>query len=98
MENLRPANARPHVLVDNAAFGVADPARVFVGRPRPLGRERVLYALPLDPGPALLRPPTVIRNAAFLADPSPALVGHEAIWVSRMLVATPTEDTRQISP
>ena len=94
MENLRPTNARPTVVVDPAARGIADPSSVLVGRDRPLGRERLLYALALDPGPALLRPPTVVRSAAFVADPSPYLIGREAIWVARMLVAVPAEDTR----
>jgi hypothetical protein len=55
-----------------------------------------LYALPLDPGPALLRPPTLLRDpgSAIVGDPNPVIVGLEAIWVSRMLIALPTEDTR----
>lgn len=98
MEHLRHPSARPSVVVDPAAFGVVDPARDFVGRPGPLGRERVLSALPLDPGPALLSPPTVIRDpgAAFLADPDGALIGVAAVWVSRMLTARWTEDTRRL--
>ena len=55
-----------------------------------------MYALPLDPGPALLQPATVIRDPgpAFVADPSPALIGVPAIWVARFLTALPSEDTR----
>ena len=96
MDNLRPPNSRPTVIVDPAAFGVIDPSSNFIGQPQPLGRERVLYALPLDPGPALLRPPTVIRDPgpAFVADTNPALIGVPAIWVARFLTALPTEDTR----
>lgn len=85
------------MVVDPAAFGVVDPARSFVGRPGPLGRERVLFALPLDPGPALLSPPTVVRDpgASYLADPDGALIGEAAVWVERMLTARWTEDTRR---
>jgi hypothetical protein len=96
VENLRPTNSRPVIVVDPAGDGVADPSRVFVGRPRPLGRDRLLYALALDPGPALLRPPTLLRDpgSAVVADPNPIVVGREALWVNRMLVALPSEDTR----
>jgi hypothetical protein len=96
VENLRPTNSRPVIVVDPAAHGVADPARVFVGRPQPLGRERLLYALPLDPGPALLSAATLIRapGAALIADPQGTLTGEAPVWVSRMLTALPGEDTR----
>lgn len=99
MENLRHTSLRPAVVVDPAAFGVVDPNRTFVGRPAPLGRERVVFALPLDPGPALLQPPTVLRDdgPAFLADPQGNLIGEPATWVSRMLTARWTEDTRRLA-
>lgn len=86
-------------MVDPAAFGVIDPASVtLVGRPGPFGRERLLYALPLAPGPALLSPPTVVRDpgAAYLADPDGALIGVAGVWVDRMLTVRPTEDTRRL--
>jgi hypothetical protein len=99
MEHLRHPSPRPSVVVDPAAFGVVAPADgSFVGLPGPLGRERVMSALPLDPGPALLSPPTVVRDAssAFLADPDGALIGEAAVWVNRMLTARWTEDTRRL--
>jgi hypothetical protein len=85
-------------VVDPAAFGVVDPSPAFVGRPGPLGRERVMSALPLNPGPALLSPPYVVRDAgsSFLADPDGALIGEPAVWVNRMLTARWTEDTRRL--
>ena len=85
-------------MVDPAAFGVVDPTRTFVGRDGPFGRERVVSALPLDPGPSLLSPPTVVRDAgsAYLADPDGALIGDPALWVDRMLTARWTEDTRRL--
>ena len=98
MEHLRHPSDRPSVVVDPADFGVVDPTANFVGRPGPFGRERVVSALPLDPGPALLSPPTVVRDAgsAFLADPDGALIGEAAVWVDRILTARWTEDTRRL--
>lgn len=98
VENLRHTSLRPAVVVDPAAFGVVDPARTFVGRSAPFGRERCLCALPLEPGPSLLSPPTVLRDpgAAFLADPDGTLIGVAAVWVDRMLTARWTEDTRRL--
>lgn len=97
MEHLRHPSSRPAVVVDPAAFGVVDSTGQFVGRQGPFGRERVLFALPLDPGPALLSPPVVVHDpgSSFLADPDGALIGVEAAWVSRMLSARWTEDTRR---
>jgi hypothetical protein len=99
MSFLRGPSPRPSVVVDPAAFGVVDPASAsFLGRPGPFGRERVMSALPLDPGPALLSPPTVVHDAgsAYLADPDGALIGDPAVWVERMLTARWTEDTRRL--
>lgn len=98
MSFLRGPSPRPSVVVDPAAFGVVDPTRTFVGLPGPFGRERVMSALPLDPGPALLSPPTVVHDAGsnFLADPDDNLIGEPAVWVSRMLTARWTEDTRRL--
>jgi hypothetical protein len=98
MEHLRHPSSRPAVVVDPAAFGIVDPTGGFLGRPGPLGRERVMSALPLDPGPALLSPPTVVHDAgsSFLADPDGALIGDPAVWVGRMLTARWTEDTRRL--
>ena len=86
-------------MVDPAAYGVLDPtSAAIVGRPGPFGRERVMSALPLEPGPALVSPPTVVHDAGstYLADPDGALIGDPAVWVSRMLTARWTEDTRRL--
>jgi hypothetical protein len=99
MEHLRHPSDRPAVVVDPAAFGVGFPPSPgqVIGRPGPFGRERVMSALPLDPGPCLLSPPIVVRDAgsAYLADPDGALIGEAAVWVDRMLTARWTEDTRR---
>jgi hypothetical protein len=99
VENLRHPSLSPSVVVDPAAFGVVAPDSAFVGRPALLGRERVLFALPLDPGPALLSPPIVVRDpgSAYLADPDGALIGVAATWVSRMQTARWVEDTRRLA-
>ena len=98
MEHLRHPSPRPAVVVDPAAYGVVDPIRTFIGRPAPLGRERCLFALPLDPGPALVSPPTVLRDpgSAYVADPEGALIGVPAVWIGRILTARWTEDTRRL--
>lgn len=87
------------MVVDPADFGVVDSNHSFVGRSGPLGRERVVFALPLAPGPALLSPPTVLRDpgSSYVADPDGALIGVPATWVSRMLTARWTEDTRRLA-
>ena len=94
---LRHPSDRPSVVVDPAAFGVGIPPGNVVGRPGPFGRERVMSALPLDPGPTLLSPPTVVHDAgsAFLADADGNLIGDPAVWVQRMLTARWVEDTRR---
>ena len=98
MSFLRHPSPRPSVVVDPAAYGVVDPTRTFVGRDGPFGRERVMSALPLEPGHALLAPPTVVHDggSAYLADPDGALIGEAAVWVDRMLTARFTEDTRRL--
>jgi hypothetical protein len=57
-----------------------------------------MSALPLNPGPALLSPPTFVRDpgSSYLADPDGALIGEAAVWVNRMLTARWTEDTRRL--
>jgi hypothetical protein len=95
---LRHPSDRPSVVVDPAAFGVVDPStNSTIGRPGPFGRERLMSALPLDPGPALLSPPSVLHDPgpAYLADADGSLIGEPAVWVERMLTARSTEDTRR---
>jgi hypothetical protein len=59
-----------------------------------------VWALPLNPGPQFL------RNASLVAAPSGSMtvigdnlraaLGKDTILVSRMLIATPAEDTRSM--
>lgn len=100
MANVGPPNARPTVVVDGNSKSVLDPSINSVGAPRPLGRERLVWALPLNPGPAFL------RNASLVAAPSGQMtaigdsltvaLGGDVVLVSRMLIATPAEDTRSM--
>ena len=95
---LRHPSDRPSIIVDPAAFDVGiRPPPSIVGRPGPFGRERVMSALPLDPGPALLSPSTAVHDhgSSFLADPDGNVIGEPAVWVGRMLTARWTEDTRR---
>lgn len=97
MQHLRHPSSRPAVIVDPAAFGIADPtSTTIVGRPGPFGRQRIVSALPMEP--TLLSPPAVVRDpgSAYLADPDGALIGEPAVWVSRMLTGRWTEDTRRL--
>lgn len=98
MQHLRHPSVRPAILADSAGFGVADSSTNLIGRNNPLGRERVLMALPLDPGPQLLEPDELVRDsgAAYLADTSGAVIGGGPVRVSRMLSARLVGDTRRL--
>ena len=82
---------RPELIVGLTA-PVVDPQGAQIGMPGPSGRERVLTALPLNKdGPRQLEGGLVIAAV----DPSGSLVGeNDSVWVSRMLTAERTEDTR----
>ena len=86
---------RPELLV-GLTPPVVDPQGAHIGFTGPLGRERVLTTLPLNgSGPQQLEGATVVANGYTLADPSGNLIGeNNAVWVSRMLTAERTEDTR----
>jgi len=99
MENLWNLSDRPDVVVSERPDSVVDPStKTRVGIPAPLGRRRVLFALPLENGPVQLVAPALVRDdqAVFLADPSGTLIGKPAVRVSRMLAARWTEDTRRL--
>lgn len=90
MDISRPPSGRPTIVVDSqgrAVIGVGDSQ---LGRPGPLGRERLVFALPLDPGPCLLEQPTIVTGVG-------PPIGSAPIWVSRMLTARWVEDTRRLA-
>ena len=101
MDQLRPVSPRPELLVSDQSERTEDPGNTQVGfRGSPLGRERVVFALPTNgagSGPVQLTAGmTVQGDGARLADPSGAVVGvTSSVWVHRMVSAPPTQDTRR---
>jgi hypothetical protein len=105
MRPLRNLSARPELIVDDFNVRVGDPSsRTAVGKPGPLGRGRIVSALPiaggpLGGGPHLLRPPEVLRdnNGFLLTDGDRNVIGMGPLRVHRMVTARWTEDTRRIA-
>lgn len=93
VENSRPPSPRPSVVVDDHSGILGDSAGAAIGMDRPYGRERVLFALPLEPGPALLEATVTVG----LVDTDGNPVGLQPVWVSRMATARWVEDTRRLS-
>ena len=67
--------------------------------PGPFGRERCVYALPLNDNPPMLRAGKVLQDSegSFIADPNGVLVGVAEVWIARLLEARWTEDTRRLA-
>lgn len=84
----------PQRLVDHNGIGLS------VGIDGPLGRERVVSALPLNKtsGPVLLEAAQVLHDVGlcYLADPDGNLIGTPPIVVHRMLSARFVTDTRRL--
>jgi hypothetical protein len=102
MKPLRIPSLRPALLVDPRGFRVNDPATVsLVGKPAPFGRERVLFALPLNgSGPVQIAPAVVWHDpdGHHIADVMRDLIGsREQVWCHRMLRARWTQDTRRLA-
>jgi hypothetical protein len=100
---LRPLSARPEVVVDSTAPALAlvtDQTTQLAAQSGPLGRDRVVSALPLNrnSGTCILKPPLVLRdNGDFvIVDPDGNVIGADGIRVYRMLSATKTIDTRRL--
>ena len=89
---------RPELLVGLTPV-VGEPAgATLVGRAGPRGRDRMLFALPLNgAGPVeVIRGRTVTAVGARLADADGALIGDRGtLWIHRLLSAAATEDTRR---
>ena len=78
---------------------------IEVGKPGPLGRERVIFALPFNthgndsiPGFQYPAPQTTVDfHHNFVAEPDATIVGRAGTWIPRLLVALWTEDTRRLA-
>lgn len=94
---LRKPSPRPLILVDERGRAVAAPGDgARVGRPGPLGRERLLFALPL--AWAELDRGVMLDVAGPLdADSAGAVTGKGRVYVPRMLHARWVADTRRLS-
>jgi hypothetical protein len=72
-----------------------------IGRLGPWGRERCLYALPLNNyGPVQIVPHGWVRDedSTQVAAPDDTIVGtHGPVWVHRFLAARWVEDTRRLA-
>lgn len=101
MDALRGLSSRPYVVVDERGRSVGEGASTSsrIGLDGPLGRERCLYALPLNgSGPVQWWPHVVIRDqgSVQLADSSGNVIGEGAVWISRLLTARWVEDSRRL--
>ena len=96
---LRGPSARPELVVSEYRTSVYEPVNeTVVGFAGPLGRYRVVAALPLGSGPQTLLPEQVVHDedTSYVCDPNGYLLGFPGIRVSRMLTARWTEDTRRL--
>lgn len=101
MKPLRDLSARPELVVGNPdAARLVDPTdQSSIGIAGPFGRERCLYALPLGGvGAQQYVPALLVRDydSSQLADPDSFVVGVDGLWISRLLFARWTEDTRRL--
>lgn len=90
--------ARPELVVGAISESVVDPLGNRLAFAGPLGRDRVLMALPLKEGPKLIQPARVLKDSAtYVIDPDGNLIGEsDPVWVQRLLPATVTLDTRRL--
>ena len=98
MTQLRHLSQRPTLLVDERNRKVQDPpSKSLVGRPNPLGRSRIVFAIPM--GPLQIITPQVVHDhdGCFIADPDGNLIGKDKVVVHRMLTARWTLDTRRLA-
>jgi hypothetical protein len=100
MDSLRNLSSRPEILVDNQGFRLTDLERACVGITAPLGRDRLVTALPTNGGgPVLIEPATVLCGPDLftLADLDGNMIGEPALWVHRLLYARWVDDTRRLT-
>ena len=100
MRPLRPGSWRPELVVDDHAHRLWDPTTgTYVGLPGPLGRERVIFALPTNgTGPIQVTRAKVLKDddGAMIVDQNVTLLGQPGVWVHRMCYAGVVEDTRRL--
>lgn len=103
VKQLRNVSERPQLVVDERGRSVGVPVSnvTHVGRQGPLGRHRLVEALPLNKagGPLQLTAARVLHDSQFcyLGDPDGNLVGdRSALWVHRMVTAKLTINTRRL--
>lgn len=97
MKQLRTGSARPELVVDSAALRLYDPStQTYVGRDAPFGRDRVVFALPLNGVDVQTMKVLHDSGGAFIADVDDNLIGRDRVWISRLLSAAPTTDTRRL--
>ena len=106
MRPLRHLSLRPELLVDHNGNRVGELVNnavvTVVGLPAPLGRERVVEALPLnesETGPVQIAPHVAIhdQDSFYLADPDGNLIGVQGVWIHRLVYAHWVEDTRRLT-
>jgi hypothetical protein len=95
-----PLSDRPDVVVDPFSTQPFDGAtQTALGYPGPLGRERLVYALPtMDPnGPQCLEPPELVgdQQGFAIGAPDGTALGQPGMVVHRLLTASPTASTRR---
>jgi hypothetical protein len=99
MTELRTLSSRPVVTVDDNARLTGTPPLNPIGTPAPLGRGRVVSALPMNKSvPVILSAPRVTdgSNGFLIADALGNVLGPRSrVVVHRMLYATPTINTRR---
>lgn len=100
MRYLFPQSTRPTLLVDPASSRTRDPgSSTLVGYPAPMGRERLVRALPTgDPdGPALLEAAAILvdQDGNSIGGPQGELLGQPAIVIHRLLSAGSSPETRR---
>jgi hypothetical protein len=103
VQPLRPLSTRPTLIDDPWGFIIIDPTTgARVGVPKPTGRMRLVYALPVnesDKGPLMVEPHHPITDpwGFLLVDPvSGYVVGKPGLWCHRWVGARWTEDTRRL--
>jgi hypothetical protein len=98
MPAIGPSNSVSTIIVDSTGHAVADPQTNIVAQPQPIGRQRLVWALPLNPGPRLVSAGSAVAapSGAVLSSPAAEVVGAGWVIISRLLIAVPTEDTRSL--